>query len=250
MAEKLIDKRIQEMIENPDINTNEIINYVHDQCQTEHLQPKTLGMIFETYAFRKYATERYDPNDPRLFFSDEITIKELKDIHPDFQSANGCHWARSDQGYLGAKYIIKRKQLKGKVVSIRLDGSNKNSIKKCRTIRSDIKNNLKSKRCVILDISKNVEIDHKNGKYNELSQTSLSKQKEYEFQPLSKAANDAKRKHCKECNKTRKRYDAKRLGYKEGWIAGDENTPTCEGCYWYDPKKFNEIISKDFDKKR
>jgi len=34
-----------------------------------------------------------------------------------------------------------------------------------------------------------------------------------DFQPLSKAANDAKRQFCKECRRTRKRFDAKLLEY-------------------------------------
>ena len=71
-----------------------------------------------------------------------------------------------------------------------------------------------------------------------------------DFQPLSKAVNDAKRQHCKECIQTGKRYDAKRLGYKESFIVGDENSSSCPGCYWYDPVKFNEIISKDFVKEK
>lgn len=35
---------------------------------------------------------------------------------------------------------------------------------------------------------------------------------------------------------------------KEGFIVGDEDTKVCAGCYWYDPKRFNEVISKDYQK--
>ena len=42
-------------------------------------------------------------------------------------------------------------------------------------------------------------------------------------------------------------YDAKRLGYSVGWITGGSNyAGTCVGCYWYDPRKFNQVVSKDF----
>lgn len=29
--------------------------------------------------------------------------------------------------------------------------------------------------------------------------------------------------------------------------SGGENTQSCVGCYWYDPKKFNELISERFN---
>ena len=69
-----------------------------------------------------------------------------------------------------------------------------------------------------------------------------------DFQPLCKTANDSKRQHCKKCIETGKRYDAKRLGYKESYIYGSENSKTCVGCYWNDPRKFNEKISENFQK--
>lgn len=81
-----------------------------------------------------------------------------------------------------------------------------------------------------------------------LSNQDTSNQKQSDFQPLSKAANDAKRSHCAKCIKTGKRYDATSLGYSQGFILGDENTKTCQGCYWYDPKYFNKIISTDYKK--
>ena len=60
-------------------------------------------------------------------------------------------------------------------------------------------------------------------------------QKLSDFQPLSKAANDAKRQFCKECIKTGIRYDAKKLGYPMSYYKGgathhhEENA--CESCY-------------------
>lgn len=109
---------------------------------------------------------------------------------------------------------------------------------------------ISKQRCVVLDVGSSIEVDHKNGKYDELSNIELENQKIDDFQPLSKAANDAKRQHCKDCIKTGKRYDARRLGYKEGWVVGDENTSPCIGCYWYDPKRFNQLISKDYKKEK
>ena len=96
----------------------------------------------------------------------------------------------------------------------------------------------------------NIEVDHKNGMYDDLSNISLEDQKEDDFQPLSRPANLAKREHCKKCKDSGKRYDARQLGYKEGWIVGDENTSTCVGCYWFDPLRFNKEISDNFHKDR
>lgn len=243
MDSKTINKKIQSMIVDPDISSDEVIRYVKGECQTISLTPATLGMIFEMYA-----EVDYNMDDPTSCFSEEITIAELKNIHPGFESTNGCQWARSDGSYLGKRYIIKRTHKGGRVYGIRLDGPNNNSIKTHRTIRADIRKEIESQRCVILDTSSNIEVDHKNGKYNELSAIDLGKQKKSDFQALSKAANAAKRQHCLTCIQEGKRYDARRLGYTEGWVVGDENTAPCIGCYWYDPHRFNQLISKNFKK--
>lgn len=245
MTAKEINKKIQDMIQNEAIQPDEVIRYVKGECQTIALTPLTLGMLFEMYAGVKY-----DADDPTSCFSQEIPISELKNIHPGFESTNGCQWARSDNSYLGKRYKIKRPKVGGKVAAIQLDGPNHNSIKKYRGIRQDIRDEILKQRCVVLDVGSNIEVDHKNGKYDELSNIAPDEQKASDFQPLSKAANDAKRQHCKECIKQGKRYDARRLGYKEGWVVGDENTAPCIGCYWYDPKRFNELISNDYNKTR
>ena len=243
MDAKEINKKIQDMITDNSILSDEVIRFVKGNCQTIALTPLTLGMLFEMYAEVKY-----NPDDPTSCFSREIPVTELKNIHPGFESTNGCQWARSDGSYLGNKYIIKRPKYKGKVYAIQLDGPNHNSVKKYRGIRKDIRDIISKQKCAVLDIGSNIEVDHKNGKYNELNNISLEDQKISDFQPLSKAANDAKRQHCKECIQLGKRYDARQLGYKEGWVVGDENTSPCIGCYWYDPKRFNELISKDYNK--
>ena len=69
-----------------------------------------------------------------------------------------------------------------------------------------------------------------------------------DFQPLSKAANDAKRQFCKVCMQTNLRYDAKKLGYPISFYAGgsthcgEENA--CIGCYWYDPAEFKKHMER------
>lgn len=242
MAKTEQEKQIIKMIDDGTDRTD-VLTFVKGECQFIRLTPTTLGMLFELYA-----GVSYDEDDKESGFSREITIEELKNIHPDFESTNGCQWARSDGSYLGKRYRIKRPKRGNKVYAIQLDGLNTDSIRKSRGIRSDIVKSVTKQPCRILDTHSQIECDHKDGRYTVLSNIELSTQKESDFQPLSKAANDAKRHHCMECIKTGKRYDARKLGYKEGYIVGDEDTKVCAGCYWYDPKRFNEVISKDFVK--
>lgn len=112
-------------------------------------------------------------------------------------------------------------------------------------IRSDIKKYYQKQRCVILGTSK-PEVDHKNGWKNDNDVMNLSTQKFEDFQPLSKAANDAKRQFCKECRTTGKRYDAKQLGYPISFYKGnsdhDKTSKGCIGCFWYDPIEFRKHL--------
>lgn len=242
---KDVNLLVKEMIKNPSVSNEEVFTFVKEKCPPSSLKPVTLGMLLEIYAGISY-----DPDDPTSCFSREISIEELKQIHPDFESKNGCQWARSDNSYLGKKYKIKRPKKNGKVVAIQLDGPNNNSLKKYRGIRPDIRKEISKQSCAILDVHSNIEVDHKNGRYDELSNISPEEQKLSSFQALSKSANNAKRQHCKNCKQTKRRYDARNLGYKEGWTVGDEYTDSCGGCYWYDPFQFNKMISEDFKKIR
>lgn len=177
-------------------------------------------------------------------FSRVITIDELVAINPDFKTGNGCGWGRSD-GAL-KEFNVKRELVGNKVVSIKLDGKNKNQ--KNRAISESIKKNINKKPCAILNINSNIECDHKDGMYDDSRVADVRQQKEDDFQPLSKAANGAKRTHCNNCKDTGKRFDATRLGYSAPFTKGDADTKSCVGCYWYDPKAFNKLISKDFKK--
>lgn len=113
----------------------------------------------------------------------------------------------------GKKYIIERDKSitpGNKTDAIRTVGFNNGDYS--QHIRADIKRQIQSQRCVILGTS-NPEVDHKNGMKNEDRVMRNEDQKLSDFQPLSKAANDAKRQFCKECIRTGIRYDAKNLGY-------------------------------------
>lgn len=179
-----------------------------------------------------------------LGFTKEVKLDDLIAVNPDFQLGNGGSWCRDD-GPLGRKYMIKRVKEGGRIVAIKLEGTNKNPTQK--GIKADIWKKISKMRCAVLWTGK-PQVDHKEGTYNDQNLLDKEKQTLDMFQPLSRSANTAKRQHCKVClsTKQRVRFDARQLGYKEGWFRGDQNSNTCVGCYWHDPKQFNQEVSRDF----
>ena len=173
---------------------------------------------------------------------------ELEALYPGvvFHTQNGGDWNRSDGALRAFNIHIEKQNRKG--VGIRLDGYKDTTIEK--RIRTDILKSIKVQRCRVVDVGgENIECDHKDGRYTSETYSKVENQKEDDFQPLLRNVNLSKRTHCKICEETNKRYDAKRLGYSAGWIDGDENyLGTCYGCYWYDPRNFNNVISKSFIK--
>lgn len=180
--------------------------------------------------------------------SDMIFIEDLIARHGEkFKSNNGCQWARKGSK-LDKRHILTRFQAKdlggsgNKIVAIKVDGF-RETIEN-HSIPTSVRMALKGKPCAILGVlTSDMEIDHKNGKYN------IDEYQQDDFQPFTKSVNDAKREHCKRCNATGCRFKASMLGYSVDYIEGDENSPTCQGCYWNDPQKFNRIISAQYIKK-
>ena len=60
---------------------------------------------------------------------------------------------------------------------------------------------------------------------------------------------DAKKEHCAECKKAKKRFDARNLGYCIGWLYGDADTSECDGCYWHDTYYFRATASAGYKPK-
>lgn len=166
---------------------------------------------------------------------------------------NGADWCRKESS-IAKKYVVvfDKKITPGPGIDrIKLDGFRKDSDSiGSQTIRADIKSHYKKKRCVVLGTS-NPEVDHKNGWKNDINVMNTASQKLDDFQPLSKAANDAKRQFCKECRKTGVRYDAKKLGYPISYYYGDSqhkgDETGCVGCFWYDPIEFRKHLKKKDD---
>jgi hypothetical protein len=178
--------------------------------------------------------------------SDIIYIKDLiEQFGEQFQSNNGCQWARKgsklDKNYILVRWHANELEMPGgnKVVGVQTKGF-KETIEN-HSIPQEVKTLLKNQPCAVLGVvTTDMEIDHKNGKYDSKKYTAN------DFQPLTKSVNDAKREHCKRCNATKSRFKASILGYSVDFIKGDEHSNDCFGCYWYDPQLFNKTISSNF----
>ena len=165
---------------------------------------------------------------------------------------NGLSWGRKSSTLAKTYNVETDKTVTPgvKIDRIRLNGFNTStSSNLTQSIRADIKREISSKRCVVLGTNRScdhkVEVDHKDGRKNDLSVMNTQTQKLSDFQPLSKPANDAKRQFCKECMETNIRYDAKKLGYTvsftEGILEYQEDIG-CKGCFWYDPIEFRQKL--------
>ena len=172
-------------------------------------------------------------------FSDPVPIDVLKEH--ELGLGNGGSWCRDDSS-LGREYNVERIKEGGRIVAVRLHGYQKNPIRK--PIPKLIQNKIQEMRCVVLGTS-NPECDHKDGRRDDPRLNDPKKVSLADFQPLSKAANNAKRQHCAECRSSDKRFDARRLGFKRGqWAGNGRYMGTCVGCYWHDPKRFAKEAPK------
>lgn len=176
-----------------------------------------------------------------------VNVSEFVGDYASLRFGNGASWARKEST-LAKKYVIEfdRSLSRGNGIDrIRLNGLKNDKFS--QHINNNIKQAIKARRCVILGTS-NPEVDHKNGMKNDLRVMQNTDQHLEDFQPLSKAANDAKRQFCKECRKTGIRYDAKKLGYPMSYYKGEAKhngkEDGCVGCYWYDPWEFKQHLQE------
>lgn len=155
---------------------------------------------------------------------------------------NGGAWCRSD-GSLGRKYVIRRDKggPRGSIIGVQLMGFNDRPLN-TQTPDALRRQVIDGQRCVVLAVGNNLEADHKDGRKD------IPRRLEPEdYQPMTKAANDAKRTHCDRCQDTKKRFDATQLAFSVGWtVGGSEYIGSCVGCYWHDPAAFNAEISRNY----
>ena len=183
-----------------------------------------------------------------------VTVDMFVGKYKNLQLGNGGSWCRRSSS-LAKKYVLefdKTRTNGNSIDAIRTIGFNeKESFN--QNIRADIKEFYKNKKCVMLGLSgtsenTRIELDHKDGRKSDNRISNLDTQKIEDFQPLCKAANDAKRQICKRCKETNKRWDAKNiLGNPYSYYSGDENYDKsigCVGCYQYDPVEYRKTSAK------
>lgn len=173
-------------------------------------------------------------------FSHPVSVSEFTGRYARLTMGNGGGWCRDD-GPLARSFNIKRIKERGRIVAVELQGRKKQPIEK--PIPARIKRAITSKPCAVLAVG-TVECDHKDGRRDDPRLGDIDRVTQDDFQPLSKAANNAKRQHCKSCRETGKRFDATRLGYRIGQFKGNgDYNGSCIGCYWHDPWRFNREVS-------
>lgn len=187
-----------------------------------------------------------------------VMTSEFVDNYKELQLGNGGSWCRANSS-LAKKYKVefdKTKTLGNSIDAIRLNGFNNEQVFN-QNIRQDIKDFYKNKNCVMLGIRGNsentkIEIDHKDGRKNDDMVSDVKTQRVEDFQPLCKAANDAKRQICRRCKETNKRWNAKNIkGNPYEFYEGDENYTDeqgCVGCYQYDPVEYRKSSIKKISK--
>ena len=175
-----------------------------------------------------------------------ITREEWEKIE-ELQFDNGGSWCR-ERSELDNIFVIKKHRYSeadnSKIMAIELCGWNRET-QVTQRINKKIVDELKDKPCVFCAHKGNIEIDHKDGRKNDLSLNDVKNQRVDQFQQSCKKCNVDKRQRCKECKKTNKRWSATNLGFTIGFYEGDENYKgSCVGCYLYDPIEFRKYIER------
>ena len=133
--------------------------------------------------------------DEKTGVSRWVSKTEFVGKYKDLMFQNGWSWGRGD-GQLAKIYKLERYPAHGAIEKVRTNGFNTEE-KFNQAIRSDIKEYYKNKRCVMLgvcgtSVNTRIEVDHKDGRKDDLRVSDKSTQKLEDFQPLCKAANDVK----------------------------------------------------------
>ncbi len=180
-----------------------------------------------------------------------VDTSEFIGKYKKLELGNGWSWGRkSSRLQRDYQVKVKRSGTGNAITAIKLVGFNEDKGRHfCQNIRKDIKDIITKRKCVMLGVngtSENtkIEVDHKDGRKNDMRVSDLSQQRLDDFQPLCKAANDIKRQICKNCKKNDKRWDAKNIeGNPYSFYEGDENYTEplgCVGCYQFDPVEYRK----------
>ena len=175
-------------------------------------------------------------------YSRAVWVIEFVGEFASLKLGNGGSWCRESSS-LGKHYNIERRKDGQRIVCVQLHGFKEQG--QVRQIPVSVRRAISGQPCVVLATGQ-VEVDHRAGRGKAL-RTDSAELTEDDFQPMSKAANNAKRQHCKTCRDTDTRFDAKRLGFPVIQIYGKSDWQgSCLGCHWYDPIKFVQETTKHY----
>jgi hypothetical protein len=171
-----------------------------------------------------------------------IRIEDLKRLYPDGASSfggNGSNFFTRTSPM--CEFSIEGQSSGKGYTARRTIGLNHSATPDtARSIKPEILRFIRSRPCALTGSTSGIECDHRSGRYP--PSVDKDTQVAEEFQPLSKCVNAIKRNACKRCIETRSRFDARSLGSPIGWIVGNDRSSSCEGCFWYNPKAFFELI--------
>ena len=182
-----------------------------------------------------------DENGKSEWISKSDCVGKYESLKP----VHGNTWYRNK----GLSHLIFEKDNLNGEDRWRFNGLIKNELFN-RGVRKDIWENIRQQKCVFSNSKGTkgnyIEVDHKNGRYNEESVSDLKTQKKEDFQPLLRQFNLQKRSDCNKCKQTNKRFDAKEMGYSISFSSGSEKYEgTCKGCFWFDCLDFkSQLILK------
>ena len=213
-----------------------------------------------------------------------VSVNEFTDNYSTLKFGNGASWCRMDSTFSKKyKYVLRKakrdltyswnieeqeeyekinqdfkdleyKKIKGNPTThIKIYGKKDFLNTKTRDIRHDIREYFKNSVCVVCGNS-DIEIDHKNGLYNDTRVLNTKTQCIEDFQPLCRHCNQQKRQSIILSKKLGKRYKATNIPQlkifgidftsgNEEFDINDNDINSMVGTYWYDPIDFfNKIL--------
>lgn len=211
-----------------------------------------------------------------------VSVNEFIDSYAVLKFGNGASWCRMDSSFSKKyKYVLRKangdltyswnieddteykkieedfkqfesKKIKGNPTThIKLYGKKDSTNKNTRDIRQDIRDHFKTSLCIVCGNS-DIEIDHKNGLYNDERVLNTKTQCIEDFQPLCRHCNQQKRQSIIVTKRTGKRYKATNIPQLKvfgiDFTSGNEEFDPNDinamvGTYWYDPLDFlNKLI--------
>ena len=225
--ENLVDEVLTEITKQETDQSELLIEF---RKKIKSIKPKTiLGRILSYAPVNEYG------------YSEKIYLNTFKESDHNLKSNNGVQWKRQAEKYL----ITETHLVKNKTVAFQFVGFNFEYGHQNRYIRADIKKIITQQRCAHCNVKSKIEVDHKNGRYDDLSVLSSVTQNLSDFQPLCTKCNKLKRSSCKKCKENDVRYDATFLGYNVAVTKGNLeycNGINCNGCYWYDPTDYKSQL--------